>query len=107
MTDSTELVKEATRRAKKAIRLYGEPFLADTRTLFHNGVTVVWKNDYNDGVFKIILRGLWHRPLHLVRVRWVNGRTTTDYDEKNLIEGLKIVMQSLDHLMVLDDLANV
>ena len=105
--ERADLVRKATKRAKQAIRRYGEAFLSDVKSMTHDGITVVWKNDYDDGVFKIVLRGPNHPPLHLVRERWVNGETTTDYDEKNLIEGLKLVMKRLGCLMVLDDLANV
>ena len=107
--DVEDLVKRATQRAKQAIKRHGvTAFLPGVKIMEHNGVTVVWKNDYNDGVFKIILRNyLSHPPLHLVRVRWVNGKTTTDYDREHLVDGLQVAMKRLDQLMVLDDLARI
>lgn len=101
------LIEKATWKAKRAIRRHGKYFLTDIRSLEYNGVTVVWKNDYNDGVFKIILRDDAHPPWQLIRDRWVNGKTTSTYDNAHLMDGLRIAMRRLDQLMVLDDLANV
>jgi hypothetical protein len=108
--DRETLIGQATKRAKQAIKRHGVTAFADAgvKIMEHNGVTVVWKNDYNDGVFKIILRNhLSYPPLHLVRVRWVNNKTITDYDREHLIDGLQVAMKRLDQLMVLDDLARI
>jgi len=103
-----ELIRQVSWKAKKAIRRYGVTFLVGMKTMEHAGVTVVWKNDYNDGVFKIILRHhLDYPPLHLVRERWVNGKTTKTYDKAHLVEGLNVVLYRLNQMMILDDLANV
>lgn len=107
------MIQAVCEKAKRAIRLRGEPLndgeLWDVKHLSYNGVTVVWKNDYADGVFKIILRDHWVKPCVVIRERWFRrGSPSVELTQDLLLEeALQEVDKRLNLLLVLEDLANV
>lgn len=97
------------RQAKRAIRLHGTPItpsMGYIRCVVNDGVTVVWNDDYEDGVFKIILRGHFPAPCVLIRERWVNRKLTVDVSQF-AEEAIPLASAALRRLTILEDLASV